>query len=397
MRKALTLLFALSALAAVVSSDMPMAAQLVDACATKPEVLGLSRVVEIDTTGGPVFGGSHKANNFLRAGEIVLTFDDGPMRAYTRPVLKALAAHCTKATFFMVGRMAAADPAMVKEVAAAGHTIGSHTWSHQNLKALGLLKGRQEFELGMSAVSKAAGAPIAPFFRFPFLGDSRLVREHAKTRDVATFFIDVDSKDFRTRDPKEVHARILSELAQQGKGIILMHDIQPSTAKAIAGLLTALHDKGYKVVHMVPKGLLDTVANVDGSAEKAIQAKSDAAKAKPLSDRSVVWTMAPPDARDAKNAAENEETPQPDGPQPNDAKTAAVKPSDAQSKGGDDLPWLSGKAPGAPLAKKKPDVTTSSTNRTVTTPATTPAITPAKRPARRQIEELPWQMRVFSQ
>lgn len=386
MRTALTSLVALSALAAVVSSDMPMAAPIVDDCATKPGMLGLSRVVEVDTAGGPVFGGSHKGNNFLRAGEIVLTFDDGPMRAYTRPVLKALAAHCTKATFFMVGRMAAADPAMVKEVAAAGHTIGSHTWSHQNLKALGLLKGRQEFELGMSAVSKAAGAPIAPFFRFPFLGDSRLVREHAKTRNVATFFIDVDSKDFRTRDPKEVHARILSELAQQGRGIILMHDIQPSTAKAIGGLLSALHDKGYKVVHMVPKGVLDTVANFDSRAEKAIEAKSDAAKAKPLSERSVVWTMAPPDASGAKNAVKNEETPQPDG-----AETAAVKPSAAQSDGGEDLPWLSGKPPPvAPVAKKKkPDVTTSSTNRTGTTPA--------KRPARRQIEELPWQMRVFSQ
>lgn len=384
MRKALTSLVALSALAAVVSSDMPMAASIVDDCAAKPSVLGLSRVVEIDTASGPVFGGSHKGNNFLKAGEVILTFDDGPMRAYTRPVLKALAAHCTKATFFMVGRMAAADPAMVKEVAAAGHTIGSHTWSHQNLTPLDLIKGRQEFELGMSAVSKAAGAPIAPFFRFPFLGDSRLVREHAKTRDVATFFIDIDSKDFRTRDPKIVHARVLSELAQQGKGIILMHDIQPSTAKAIAGLLTALHDKGYKVVHMVPKGALDTVANFDSSAEKAIETKSDAAKAKPLSDRSVVWTMAPPKARAAKAAAENEEAPQPDG-----ANKAALKPSAAQPDNGDDLPWLSGKPPATSVAKKKPEVTTSSTNRT--------GATPAKRPPRRQFEELPWQMRIFSQ
>ncbi len=380
MRTALTSLVALSALAAVVSSDMPMAAPVVDGCATKPGVLGLSRVVEIDTAGGPVFGGSHKGNNFLKAGEVILTFDDGPMRAYTRPVLKALAAHCTKATFFMVGRMAAADPAMVKEVAAAGHTIGSHTWSHQNLTPLGLIKGRHEFELGMSAVSKAAGAPIAPFFRFPFLGDSRLVREHAKTRDVATFFIDIDSKDFRTRDPKAVLNRVMIELERQGRGIILMHDIQPSTARAIDALLAALYDEGYKVVHMVPKGLLDTVANADGSAEKAIQAKNDAAKAKPLSDRSVVWTMAPPNARGTKS----EELPQPDG-----AKKAAIKPSASQSAGGEDLPWLSSEPPAAPVAKKKPDVTTASTNRT--------SAASAKRPARRQIEELPWQMRVFSQ
>ncbi len=388
MRTALTKLFALSALVTVVSPDTAVAGAVVDDCATKPGVLGLSRVVEIDTAGGPVFGGSHKGNNFLKAGEVILTFDDGPMRAYTRPVLKALAAHCTKATFFMVGRMAAADPAMVKEVAAAGHTIGSHTWSHQNLTPLGLIKGRYEFELGMSAVSKAAGAPIAPFFRFPFLGDSRLVREHAKTRNVATFFIDVDSKDFRTRDPKEVHARIMSELAQQGRGIILMHDIQPSTAKALGGLLAALHDKGYKVVHMVPKQPADTIAGFDGSAEKAISAKGDSAKAKPLAERSVIWTMAPPDAR----AGKGEETPQPE----NATKTAA-KPSEGLPEGGDVLPWISSEPPAAspaasppaPAAKKKAEVTTSSTGRT-----SAPA---AKRPQRRPIEELPWQMRIFSQ
>lgn len=379
MRTGLTKLITLSALAAVVWSGMPRAGTIVDDCATKPGVLGLSRVVEVDTTGGPVFGGSHKGNNFLNTGEVVLTFDDGPMRAYTRPVLKALAAQCTKATFFMVGRMAAADPAMVKEVAAAGHTIGSHTWSHQNLKALGLIKGRQEFELGMSAVSKAAGAPIAPFFRFPFLGDNRLVREHAKTRNVATFFIDVDSKDFLTRDPKDVHNRIMNELALQGRGIILMHDIQPSTARAIGGLLAALHEKGYKVVHMVPKGMLDTIAGYDGTASAAIAAKSDAAKVKPLSARSVVWTMAPPDARSEKDVPR---------PQPDDAKKAAASPNDLPSKSKDELPWLSGKPPVAPAAKK-PDVTTSSTSRT--------AATATKRPARRQIEELPWQMRVFSQ
>ena len=163
-----------------------------------------------------------------------------------------------------------------------------------------------------------------------------------------------------------------------------MHDIQPSTAKAIAGLLTALHDKGYKVVHMVPKGALDTVANFDSRAEKAIEAKGDAAKAKRLSERSVVWTMAPPDARSAKI----EKTPQPDG-----AKTATVKPSAAQPDDGEDLPWISGKPPAASVATKKPEVTTSSTGSgTGRTSATA-----TKRPPRRQFEELPWQMRVFSQ
>ena len=63
---------------------------------------------------GKLYGGlQYKADDLLKDGEVILTFDDGPLRRYTRRVLKALASHCTKGTFFMVGRMAVADPAMV--------------------------------------------------------------------------------------------------------------------------------------------------------------------------------------------------------------------------------------------------------------------------------------------
>jgi hypothetical protein len=101
---------------------------------SNPNALGISRVVEIDTTGGPGFGFEHfKAHDFLREGEVVLTFDDGPWPKNTRAVLAALAAHCTKAIFFPIGLHATYEPGLLKEVAAAGHAIGSHTWCHQDL------------------------------------------------------------------------------------------------------------------------------------------------------------------------------------------------------------------------------------------------------------------------
>src|SRR4026208_2479682 len=69
-----------------------------------PNALGVSRVVEIDTTGGPGFGFEHfKAYDFLRDKEVVLTFDDGPWPGHTPAVLKALADQCTKALFFPIG------------------------------------------------------------------------------------------------------------------------------------------------------------------------------------------------------------------------------------------------------------------------------------------------------
>ncbi|HEY5827687.1 MAG TPA: polysaccharide deacetylase family protein, partial [Hyphomicrobiaceae bacterium] len=113
----------------------------------RDNALGTSRTVEVDTSKGPLYGFQYKDQNFLGDGEVVLTFDDGPLRSYTVPVLEALAAHCTKATFFVVGRMAVADPEMVKEYDRRGHTIGTHTWSHVNLRAASPARARAEIEL----------------------------------------------------------------------------------------------------------------------------------------------------------------------------------------------------------------------------------------------------------
>ena len=91
--------------------------------ACPPNALGVSRTAEIDTTGGPWFGSPRGDKDFLAPGEVVLTFDDGPTPRNSRTILAALAAHCTKATFFMLGEMAAEYPSLVKEIATLGHTI----------------------------------------------------------------------------------------------------------------------------------------------------------------------------------------------------------------------------------------------------------------------------------
>src|SRR5262245_60158951 len=114
-------------------AGLAAAAETQQTCTT-PDALGVSRVIEVDTSGGPWFGTPHGNPDFLAPGEVVLTFDDGPAPRTTRPILQALAAQCTKATFFMVGEMAAEHPEMVREVIEQGHTAGTHTWSHVNLR-----------------------------------------------------------------------------------------------------------------------------------------------------------------------------------------------------------------------------------------------------------------------
>jgi len=280
-------------LAVAAGAAAPAAAQ--DAC--RPTVpagaaLGVSRVVEIDTRTGPLFGAPYREPSFLADGEVVLTFDDGPLRAYTIPVLDALAAHCARATFFLVGRMAVADPETVKEYARRGHTVGTHTWSHQNLQALTPLKARAEIELGLSAVQQAMGKPLAPFFRFPFLRDPKSMIIHLQERQIGIFSIDVDSKDYRTKDPGSVHRKVMADLDRTRKGIVLFHDIQPSTARALPGLLAELKAKGYRIVHIQPKAPATTVAEFDSQAQAALDKRRATVADQPLAKRALTWPVA---------------------------------------------------------------------------------------------------------
>jgi peptidoglycan/xylan/chitin deacetylase (PgdA/CDA1 family) len=231
-----------------------------------PDALGVSRVVEIDTTGGPGFGFAHfKQLDFLSEKEIVLTFDDGPWPVNTPAVLKSLADECTKAVFFPIGKHATYHPEILRQVAAAGHSVGAHTWSHANLnsKKINEQQATEEIEKGFSAVKLALGAAPSPFFRFPQLQHGPAAMAYLGSRNVAIFSCDVDSFDFRAKDATQIINSVMTKLQKSGKGIILMHDFQRHTAEALPLLLRRLKADGYKVVHMKAKAPLQTVAEYD--------------------------------------------------------------------------------------------------------------------------------------
>ncbi len=233
-----------------------------------PNALGVSRVVEIDTSGGPGFGSQHfKTFDFLRDHEVALTFDDGPWPNNTPAVLKALADQCLRATFFPIGKHATYHPEILKQVVAAGHTIGNHTWSHQDLQAVLKRSGEdaaiEEIEKGASAVRMMAGAPTAPFFRFPDLRHPPEMLTYLGGRNIASFSTDIDSFDFKIRKPDELVRSLMGKLNKLGKGIILMHDFQRVTSIALPQILGELQKNGFKVVHMVPKDMLTTLPQFD--------------------------------------------------------------------------------------------------------------------------------------
>lgn len=245
----------------------PAAAAAAPRC-TNPNALGVSRTVEIDTTGGPGFGFEHfKQHDFLRNNEVILTFDDGPWPT-TPAVLKALADECVRATFFPIGKHATYYPEILKQIADAGHTIGSHTWSHADLSRKSVEEAKEEIEKGMSAVRMSLGSPAAPLFRFPALRHPPELVTYLGERNVGIFSTDMDSFDFKMRKPEQVVNSVMAKLKKHGKGIVLMHDFQPATSQAVADLLAQLKANGYKVVHLKTKAMLATMPKYDELVQK---------------------------------------------------------------------------------------------------------------------------------
>ena len=261
------------------------------ACAN-PNALGIARTVEIDTTGGPGFGFEHfKELDFLRDKEVVLTFDDGPWPENTPSVLKTLADECTTGIFFSIGKHATYYPEILKQVYAAGHTVGTHTWSHATLtnKKLTEDQRKEEIEKGISAVKWALGgvAP-APFFRFPALQHPPEMVTYLGSRNIAMFSCDLDSFDFKARNAKQVIDVTMKKLNKLGKGIILMHDFHKHTAEALPELLHTLKAGGFKVVAMRAKAPVQSLPEFDELLLK--EAKLPTVSQRPVS--SVVQTIA---------------------------------------------------------------------------------------------------------
>jgi peptidoglycan/xylan/chitin deacetylase (PgdA/CDA1 family) len=268
----------------------PAPVQQKPACAN-PNALGVSRVVVIDTTGGPGFGFEQfKQFDFLTDKEVVLTFDDGPWPSNTPAVLKALDDECVKAVFFPIGKHASYHPEILKQVLAAGHTVGSHTWSHANLNGKKMTDqlAIDELEKGFSAVKMALGGDPAPFFRFPQLQNNPAAVTYLGTRNVAMFSCDLDSFDFKAANAEQIINTVMTKLDKRGKGIILMHDFQKHTAEAMPTLLQRLKAGGYKIVQMKAKTTLQTLPDYDAAMMKDL--KLPAVSSRPIG--SVVQTVA---------------------------------------------------------------------------------------------------------
>ncbi len=229
-----------------------------EATACSPDKLGVARTLVLSTKGGFAVGlQSYPQSLDLADHEVVLTFDDGPSPKTTPAILAALSHECVKATFFLIGRNAEANPALVRRELADGHTIGHHTYSHPILPLISNAAARADIEKGFAADDKAAygaaGAqPKVPFFRFPGFADTPALLAWLKSRDIGIFGADFWASDWLLMTPQAERKLVLARLEAAGRGILLLHDTKASTAAMLPGLLRDLKTHGFKIVHILP-------------------------------------------------------------------------------------------------------------------------------------------------
>jgi peptidoglycan/xylan/chitin deacetylase (PgdA/CDA1 family) len=233
-------------------------ATLAAECPGNPNALGTSRVLTVDPAEHIRLGTMQYRETLpLAAKEVVLTFDDGPLPPYSNRALEILAAECVRATYFLVGRMARAYPDMVRRIHDAGHTIGTHSQNHPlTFDRMAAAKAEQEIDDGINSVKAALADPdaIAPFFRIPGLLRADGVEKSLAARSLMTWSADFPADDWRHIKANEIVRRALMRLEAKGKGILLLHDIQPATIIALPTLLKELKARGYRIVHVVAAG-----------------------------------------------------------------------------------------------------------------------------------------------
>jgi peptidoglycan/xylan/chitin deacetylase (PgdA/CDA1 family) len=180
------------------------------------------------------------------AGVVYLTFDDGPTPAYTPRVLELLARYQARATFFVLGRSAAAYPELVRQEFAAGHGVGNHTWSHRRLT--GLHGERLQAEVGATsaAIQRTTGAPVR-CLRPPYATADAASAERVRALGLRLVLWDVDTNDWLRPGAGVIAGRVLGRV--RSGAVVLMHDgggDRSQTLAALEQVLAALSARGFR-------------------------------------------------------------------------------------------------------------------------------------------------------
>lgn len=174
---------------------------------------------------------------------VALTFDDGPFPKTSNRILDCLEKNGVPATFFELGQNVAKYPEVVKREAELGMEIGSHSWSHPDLKRTPAKEVKKQIDKTNQALQKACGQ-TASVFRPPYGNNSKVVEKYA---NAPIILWSVDTLDWKSRNAKSI-MKVVKGVKNLDGRVILMHSIYDSTAKAVEQMVPWLLDQGYQLV-----------------------------------------------------------------------------------------------------------------------------------------------------
>ena len=187
---------------------------------------------------------SSHSNNHILPRCVALTFDDGPNPHVTPIILKILKEHQIHATFFVVGRMTQRYPDLVKQEIKEGHMVGDHSWNHAWMNHLSSAQMIQNLDRTQKILHTLIPNTPISYFRPPYGASNHTLEQLVFQRGMSLVWWSVDDEAYRGYPAEHLKQLVLSET--KPGSIILMHDIQPQTAKALDDELTDLTARGIR-------------------------------------------------------------------------------------------------------------------------------------------------------
>lgn len=185
---------------------------------------------------------------------VALTFDDGPDPVITPQVLDVLAAHGARATFFVIGKSLASQPALAQRMLADGHAIGNHSWQHSRWQNFYAFRWQQrEIEQSLQAIAAATGSSAPVWYRPPVGLKNWAMARAIWQRGLILVAWSLHSRDTRLRDAQGIADRVLANV--RNGDVVLLHDghdlpgrQRPYCAPAVRLILEGLAARGFECV-----------------------------------------------------------------------------------------------------------------------------------------------------
>lgn len=219
---------------------------------TNSQAIGVARVLKLNTKSVGSIGGS-RSELPLAHGEIVLTFDDGPLPGPTPRILDILKNECIEATFFLIGKRAAAYPQIVTRIRDDGHSIGSHSNTHRELSKLPYDEAADDIQRGYEAVEMAAFGSLKDrprLFRFPGFKSTPELVEFVRSHHGTIANADISPADWRGQPADVTMDRLRKLFDRNDRGILLLHANQKNTVQLLPMVIAEMKSRNMRVVHL---------------------------------------------------------------------------------------------------------------------------------------------------